>query len=98
MRPLHILAHYYKPLREHCPMQFGDHPSSLKNRTALRHCLYSLLLFNLSSIFKGILMKSLLIKLTVGTSLLGASLGAWAAGACCVAGALCCMGAMPCCM
>jgi hypothetical protein len=43
-------------------------------------------------------MKSLLIKLTVGTSLLGASLGAWAAGACCVAGALCCMGGLPCCL
>ena len=44
-------------------------------------------------------MKSIYAKLSVSIALLGTSLGAWAAGGCCIAGALCCIGGvMPCCM
>jgi hypothetical protein len=49
--------------------------------------------------FLGITMKSIYTKFSVSIALLGTSVGAWAAGGCCVAGALCCIGGvMPCCM
>jgi hypothetical protein len=43
-------------------------------------------------------MKSIYTKIIVTVALVSTSMGAWAAGACCVAGALCCIGGvMPCC-
>ncbi len=44
-------------------------------------------------------MKSIYNKIIVSIALASTSVGAWAAGACCVTGALCCIGGiMPCCL